>query len=84
MDAYRVTLARRRYTKATAKGYCNLFRRFLHHLHPSLPETLSAAEVQAYVDAFAAANGLSPATKATVAKALRLYYEAAQNGATRR
>jgi hypothetical protein len=37
LEAYRAALAKRQYTKANAKGYANLFRRFLVKLHPLAP-----------------------------------------------
>ncbi|HZG00793.1 MAG TPA: phage integrase N-terminal SAM-like domain-containing protein [Chitinophagales bacterium] len=82
LEAYRAALRKRRYTPANAKGYTNLFRRFLVQLHPLAPEDLTAAEVEAYAEGYARENGLNPAVKNKVAQALLLYHAAVLGLAT--
>jgi len=73
LEAYRAALVKRRYTKANATGYANLFRRFLVHRHPRAPEDMTASDVRAYAEAYACDNGLNPAVKNKGARALLVY-----------
>ena len=83
LTAYRTALAKRRYTEANVRGYVNLFRRFLIQLHPLAPEDLTASDVRAYAEVYACDNGLNPAVKNKVARALLVYHAAVLGRATR-
>ncbi len=69
------TLVRRQYAYNTRKAYVHAFRKFLEAHAVSAPETLTRADIEAYLLGLVRESGISESYQNTIINAIKFYYE---------